>query len=147
MTRFLMPLSDSVRLVEFAFANAQQGDIFVKKAPAATIGTLARALLDLFGADNEIRVTGSRHGEKLFETLVPAEELSRAEDLGEFYRIAHDSRDLNYDLYFAKGDVGRAAVADYDSQSTDRLDVEQTKQLLLALPEIRAELGAARAEG
>ncbi len=140
MTRFLMPLSDSVRLVEFAFTKAQQGDIFVKKAPAATIEILAKALLEIFGADNEIHVIGARHGEKLHETLASAEELARSEDLGEFRRIALDSRDLNYELYFAKGDVGRSAIVDYDSHSTDQLDVEQTKRLLLTLPEIKAEL-------
>ncbi len=141
MTRFLMPLSDSVRLVEFAFSNAKQGDIFIKKAPASTVQVLAEALLSLFKADNELRVIGSRHGEKLYETLASSEELVRSEDLDDFYRISFDSRDLNYDLYFKDGSVEQAQYEDYHSHNTERLDRVATEKLLLTLPEVRAELG------
>lgn len=140
MTRFLMPLSASVELVEFAFTNANQGDIFIKKAPATTIKTLAEALLSLFNASNELQIIGSRHGEKLHETLVSAEELTRSQDLGEFYRISLDDRDLNYGLYFNRGSVEQATFEDYDSHSTNQLNVEETKALLLTLSEVRDEL-------
>ncbi len=142
MTRFLMPLSASVRLVDFAFANAHQGDIFVKKAPSSTIDVLARALIFLFEADNEVRIHGSRHGEKLYETLVSAEELSRSEDLDEFFRISLDATDLNYDLYFDKGSVEQSAAKDYDSHTVELLDLEKTKELMLSLSQVRAELAS-----
>ncbi len=141
MTRFLMPLSDSVRLVEFAFNNAQQGDIFIKKAPASTVQVLAEALLSLFKGDNEVKIIGSRHGEKLYETLASSEELVRSEDMDDFYRISFDSRDLNYDLYFKDGSVDQTKYEDYHSHNTERLDQKATEKLLLTLPEVRAELG------
>ncbi len=141
MTRFLMPLSDSVRLVEFAFSKADQGDIFIKKAPASTVRTLAEALMSLFKADNEIKIIGSRHGEKLYETLMTSEEMLRSEDMGDFYRIAADNRDLDYDKYFKDGSVEQAQLEDYHSHNTERLDRQQTEELLLSLPEVRTELG------
>ncbi len=141
MTRFLMPLSDSVRLVDFAFSNARQGDIFIKKAPASTVQVLADALLSLFEAKNEVRIIGSRHGEKLYETLLSAEELSRSEDMDEFFRISLDDRDLNYDLYFKEGSIEQSLVKDYDSHTTELLNVEEIKELLLSLPQVQAELG------
>lgn len=140
MTRFLMPLSDSVRLVEFALTKAQQGDLFVKKAPATSIQTLAEALLNLFKSKSEIQIIGARHGEKLYETLVSAEEMSRAEDMGEFYRVPQDNRGLNYEIYFDQGSIEQAKAKDYDSDNTVQLDQKQTEDLLLALPEVQAEL-------
>lgn len=144
MTRFLMPLRDSVRLVKFAFTNARQGDIFVKKASSTTIQILAKAVMSLFNAKNEMRIIGSRHGEKLYETLVSAEELSRSEDMREFYRISLDGRDLNYDSYFKEGSVEVSKMQDYDSHTVELLDLEQTKELLLSLSEVRAELDLAK---
>lgn len=141
MTRFLLPLRHSVTLVEFAFANGNPGDIFVMKAPACTTETLARSLIELFGAKSEIRVIGPRHGEKVHETLVTAEELSRSEDMGGYYRIALDGRDLNYDSFFLDGSLKQMDRKDYDSHNTERLDVQQTKDLLLSLPEVRLALG------
>ncbi len=140
MTRFLMPLSDSVRLVDFAFSHAKQGDIFIKKAPSSTIQVLAEALMSLFDAKNEIRIIGSRHGEKLYETLLSSEELNRSEDMDEFFRISLDDRDLNYDLYFKEGSVKQAQVKDYDSHTIELLTVDETKDLLLSLSEVREEL-------
>lgn len=139
MTRFMLPLRDSVALVNFAFENARQGDIFVKKAPACTIQVLAEALISLFESDSEINVIGTRHGEKVHETLASSEELRRAEDLGDYYRISMDDRDLNYAKYFSEGDVVEADE-DYTSANTEQLDVDGTKELLLSLPEVQAEL-------
>jgi UDP-glucose 4-epimerase len=139
MTRFMMSLDDSVRLVLYAFDNARPGDIFVQKAPAATVGTLARALKELFGADNEIRMIGTRHGEKMHESLCGREEMARAEDLGDFYRITPDLRNLNYTKHPAV-DIPRLPDAEYNSNNTRRLDVEALKELLLSLPYIREEL-------
>lgn len=143
MTRFMLPLSDSVELVHFAFNHARQGDIFIKKAVASTIETLVLALKDLFNSDVEVRNIGTRHGEKLHEVLASAEELRRAEDLGDFYRISMDDRDLDYSKFFTEGDTELDANSDYSSDSGTLLDVEGTKQLLLRLPEIRDELGMA----
>jgi UDP-glucose 4-epimerase len=142
MTRFLMSLEDSVDLVLYAFGNARPGDLFVQKAPACTVGDLAQALRELLRPDAEIRVIGTRHGEKLFESLVSREELARAEDLGDYYRIPADSRDLNYDKYFVEGSIAIARADDYTSHNTRRLDVAGVKQVLLGLPLVREAVGA-----
>jgi UDP-glucose 4-epimerase len=140
MTRFMMTLEDAVELVLFAFNNAAPGDIFVQKAPASTIETLAIALKELYNASNEIRVIGTRHGEKLYETLVNREEMAKAQDLGDYYRIPSDDRDLNYEHYFSEGEVDVAKIEDYHSHNTTQLDVEATKKLLLKLSSIRQDL-------
>jgi UDP-glucose 4-epimerase len=140
MTRFMLPLRDSVQLVEFAFANARQGDIFIKKAPACTVGELARALLELFGCNCEIKTIGMRHGEKLHETLASLAEVQRAEDMGDFLRIPMDDRDLNYAKYFTEGESVEPQLHDYDSESTKQLSLPEIKELLLSLPEIQSEL-------
>jgi UDP-glucose 4-epimerase len=139
MTRFMMSLADSVSLVLFAFENAQPGDIFVQKAPAATIMDLAVALKDLFHASNEIKIIGPRHGEKMYETLCGKEEMSKAIDLGNFYRIPADYRDLNYTKYVQK-DLPRLVNEEYNSDNTTRLNVEQLKTLLLTLDYVQEEL-------
>lgn len=143
MTRFLMSLEESVALVLYAFSNARPGDIFVQKAPASTIGTLARALIDLSGRKGaEIREIGTRHGEKLYETLVSREEMARAEDLGNYYRIPADSRDLNYDKYFVAGECAISDTDDYTSHNTHRLDLAAVKSVLTGLEEVRREFHA-----
>lgn len=148
MTRFLMPLRDSVELVEFAFDHARQGDRFIKKAPASTIADLTVAIKELFEmSDHPVEVIGWRHAEKLFETLASAEELVDSEDMGAYYRIQLDSRDLNYKAYFSEGDRATARLSDYHSHNTERLDVPGIKQLLLSLPEMQAALAAWTAEG
>lgn len=139
MTRFMMSLDDSVRLVMYAFQNAHPGDIFVQKAPAATIETLALALKDLFHAPNDIKIIGARHGEKMYESLCGKEEMSKAEDLGDFYRIPADFRDLNYTKYRAT-DPPRLQDKEYNSDNTRRLNVEELKILLLTLPYVQHEL-------
>jgi UDP-glucose 4-epimerase len=141
MTRFLMSLEDSVDLVLYAFANAEPGDIFVQKAPASTVADLAQALKELLGRDNPVRIIGTRHGEKLFESLVSREEMARAEDRGGYFRIPADGRDLNYNKYFVEGEVEVSKAEDYTSHNTTRLDVEGVKQVLLKLPEIQALVG------
>lgn len=133
MTRFLMSLEDSVNLVLHAFQHAKQGDIFVQKAPASTIGDLAQAIKELFSADNSIQIIGTRHGEKLYETLLSREEMARAEDLKRYYRIPYDNRDLNYNKYFEEGESLISASEDYTSHNTERLNIEQLKELLLTL--------------
>jgi UDP-N-acetylglucosamine 4,6-dehydratase len=140
MTRFLMSLEEAVELVVFAFANAQTGDIMVQKSPASTIGDLAQALLELFDADNEIRIIGTRHGEKLYETLLTKEEYIKAEDMGGFFRVPADKRDLNYDKYFVEGDVCLSSSEEYNSHNTYRLNVEEIKDKLLKLDYINNEL-------
>lgn len=130
MTRFLMSLQDSVDLVLHAFHHARPGDIFVQKSPASTVAVLAEALKQLLGRDNEIRVIGTRHGEKLFESLVSREEMARAEDLGRYYRIPADARDLNYNQYFVDGELQVSALDDYTSHNTERLDVEGVKRVV-----------------
>lgn len=142
MTRYLMSLEDAVDLVLFAYENGKQGDLFVQKAPAATIIDLAEALLELFNAKNEIKIIGTRHGEKLYETLCTREEMTKAVDLPGFYRIPADNRDLNYAQYFETGDVKTSEIDDYNSHNTDRLDKEQTKELLLTLNYIKEEIAA-----
>ena len=140
MTRFMMTLESAVDLVLFAFEHGSNGDIFVQKAPASTIETLAKALLDLYKAPNPIRVIGTRHGEKLYETLVNREEMVKAEDMGEYFRIPADNRDLNYGKYFTEGEEKVAEAEDYTSHNTRRLKIEQTQELLLRLDQIRSEV-------
>jgi len=142
MTRFLMSLEESVDLVLYAFEHARPGDIFVQKAPASTVGDLAQALRELLRRDAEIRVIGTRHGEKLFETLVSREEMARADDLGGYYRVPADSRDLNYDKYFIEGSMAIAQMSDYTSHNTRRLDVAGVREVLLGLPLVREAVGA-----
>ncbi|MBX3089084.1 MAG: polysaccharide biosynthesis protein [Cryobacterium sp.] len=143
MTRFMMSLAASVDLVEYAFTNATQGDLFIRKAPACTVGDLARAVSSLFGVEPNISVIGTRHAEKVSEALASREELSRAEDLGDYFRIPADNRGLNYSAYIDEGDVSQSGFTDYDSHTTERLNVKQVEELLLTLPEIRTELAAA----
>ncbi len=140
MTRFMMSLDDSIELVLFAFQKGEPGDIFVQKAPASTINDIAIALKEIFKANNEIKIIGTRHGEKLYETLLTREEMSKAIDLEHFYRIPSDSRDLNYDKYFVKGEETIATIEDYNSHNTKRLSLQETKDLLLSLEFIRNEL-------
>lgn len=142
MTRYLMSLEDAVDLVLFAFENGNQGDLFVQKAPASTIETLAKALIELFGTDTELKVIGTRHGEKLYETLCTREEMVKAIDLPGFYQIPADNRDLNYAQYFSDGDVKTSEIEDYNSHNTHRLSIEETKELLLTLDLIKSELAA-----
>jgi UDP-glucose 4-epimerase len=140
MTRFLMSLDEAVELVLFAFEHGNPGDLFVNKAPAGTIGDLAQALKELCQADTEIKIIGTRHGEKLYETLCTREEMMKAEDMGDFYRIAADNRDLNYAKYFSEGEEEIATVEDYHSHNTIQLGVEGMKTLLSTLPLIRKEV-------
>lgn len=140
MTRFMMSLAHSVDLVKYAFESAVQGDIFIRKAVSCTVGDLATAVAELFGADPNFQVIGTRHSEKLYESLATREELARAEDRGDYFRIPADSRDLNYAPYFDEGETISAAVVDYDSHSAERLDVPGVKDLLLTLPDVRREL-------
>jgi UDP-glucose 4-epimerase len=142
MTRFLMSLEESVDLVLHAFEHAQAGDIFVQKAPASTVGDLAEALRDLLHSDNEIQIIGTRHGEKLYESLVSREEMARAEDLERYFRIPADSRDLNYDKYFVEGETSISEFDDYTSHNTQRLNVQQVKQVLQQLAIIREAINA-----
>jgi UDP-glucose 4-epimerase len=140
MTRFLMSLDEAVELVLFAFEHGNQGDLFVNKAPAGTIGDLAQALKELCNATNEIKVIGTRHGEKLYETLCTREEMQKAEDMGEFYRIPADNRDLNYDQYYSKGEQHVSDIKDYHSHNTEQLAVAGMKELLIKLNLIRKEV-------
>ena len=142
MTRFLMSLEDSVDLVLHAFEHGRQGDIFVQKASASTIEVLAHALKELFKSDIAIRVIGTRHGEKLYESLVSREEMAKAENMGEYYRIPADNRDLNYNKFFIEGETDMDAFSDYTSHNTGRLDVEGVKKLLLKLDFIKEQLDA-----
>lgn len=142
MTRFLMSLEESVDLVLYAFEHARPGDIFVQKAPASTVGDLAEAMRQLLKKDNELKVIGTRHGEKLYESLVSREEMARSEDLGGYYRIPADSRDLNYAKYFVEGQTEISEIDDYTSHNTRRLDVEGVKQVLMQLDLIREAVSA-----
>lgn len=142
MTRFLMTLEESVDLVLYAFENARPGDIFVQKAPASTVGDLAQAMKELLGLDNEIKIIGTRHGEKLYESLLSREEMARAEDLGGYYRVPADSRDLNYAKYFVEGETDVSTLDDYTSHNTERLDVEGVKKTLMKLEIIREAVDA-----
>ena len=141
MTRFMMTLDDAVDLVIYAFQHGHNGDLFVQKAPAATLDVLAQALKVLYRSSVEVKVIGTRHGEKLYETLVTREEMAKAIDMGEYYRVPCDTRDLNYDKYFVEGNEDMARIDDYHSHNTRRLDVEGMKQLLLKLQFIREDLG------
>lgn len=140
MTRFIMSLEEAVELVVFAFQNAESGDIMVQKAPACTIEVQAQAVKELFHSDDEIKVIGIRHGEKMYETLLTNEECANAVDLGDFYRVPCDKRDLNYDKYFKDGDVERNPLTEFNSSNTELLNVEQVKKKLLSLKYIRDEL-------
>ncbi|MBT0564420.1 polysaccharide biosynthesis protein [Riemerella anatipestifer] len=140
MTRFLMSLEEAVDLVLFAFEHGNPGDLFVNKAPAGTIGDLAQAIKELYKVDNEIKIIGTRHGEKLYETLCTREEMEKVEDMGNFYRIPADNRDLNYAQYFFEGDKGISEVEDYHSHNTEQQDVEGMKKLLMKLPIIRKDI-------
>ena len=143
MTRFLMPLRDSVALVHHAFDHARQGDLFIRKAAASTIKDLVTALLELFDVpDHPVEEIGWRHAEKLYETLATAQELTQSEDMGDYYRIRMDDRDLNYKSYFSEGEHETIQHEDYHSHNTEQLDVEGVKALLLSLPEVQAELTA-----
>ena len=142
MTRFIMSLEEAVDLVLFAFANGKSGDILVQKAPACTIEVLAKAVTGLFPGNSEIKVIGIRHGEKMYETLLTNEECSNAIDLGDFYRVPADQRDLNYDKYFKEGNENRNPLTEFDSGNTELLSVEQVKEKLLALSYIQEELAS-----
>ena len=144
MTRFIMSLDEAVDLVIFAFENGQSGDILVQKAPACTIGTLAEAVRQLFHADNPIRIIGIRHGEKRYETLLTKEECVHAEDLGGFYRVPADKRDLNYEKYFDVGMPDAPCITEFNSNNTEILGVDAVKEKLLALDYIQSELAAWR---
>lgn len=140
MTRFIMSLENAIDLVLYAFENGRPGDLFVQKAPACTIGDLAHALLEMFHARNEIRVIGTRHGEKLYETLLNREEMARAEDLGDYYRVPADTRDLNYTKYFVEGEQRISIREDYNSENTRRLTVEEIRDVLLRVDYVRDEI-------
>ena len=142
MTRFLMSLDESVELVLFAYANGRQGDVLVQKSPACTLDTLAKAMISIFGRDVDVRVIGTRHGEKKYESLVSREEMARAEDLGRYYRIPADDRDLNYNKYFVEGEQSISQMADYTSDNTHMLDVNGVKEVLLRLDYIQQELAS-----
>lgn len=152
MTRFMMTLDDAVDLVIYAFEHGHNGDLFVQKAPAATLATLAQALKEIYAkvdpkyGETEVRVIGTRHGEKLYETLVTREEMARAIDMGNYYRIPCDTRDLNYDKFFTKGNTELSVIEDYHSHNTRRLDVDGMKELLMKLRFIREDLGQERRE-
>jgi polysaccharide biosynthesis protein capD len=140
MTRFMMTLADAVDLVLYAFENGHNGDLFVQKAPAATLTVLAEALKQLYNKNTEVKIIGTRHGEKLYETLVAREEMARAEDMGNYFRIPCDTRDLNYDKYFKDGQEKVSLIEDYHSHNTTRLSVEEMKSLLLKLDEIQNDI-------
>ena len=142
MTRYLMSLNDAVDLVLFAFEHGNPGDLFVNKAPAATIGDLANAIKELANANNEIKVIGTRHGEKLYETLCTREEMVKAEDMGDFFRIPADNRDLNYSKFFSDGEKVISDCQDYTSHNTERLNIPRIKELLMKLEYIKGELNA-----
>jgi UDP-glucose 4-epimerase len=137
-----MSLEDSVDLVMHAFTTGHQGDIFVQKSPAATLNDLVLALKDIFNASNPIQIIGTRHGEKLYESLLSREEMARAEDMGRYYRVPSDDRDLNYAKYFVEGEVNISTSEDYTSHNTQRLSQQQVKELLLSLPYIQDALNA-----
>jgi len=142
MTRYMMSLDEAVDLVLFAFQNGQQGDLFVQKSPASTIGVLAQALIEIFQTNSEIKIIGTRHGEKLYETLCTREEMSKAIDLKDFYRIPADNRDLNYGKYFENGNINTSMLEDYNSHNAIRLNLEQIRSMLLSLEYIRSELAS-----
>ena len=141
MTRFMMTLEDALDLVLFAFENAKPGDMFVQKAPAATVETIAKALLELYKSKSKINIIGTRHGEKLYESLLTREEKAKAEDLGNYFRVPADNRDLNYAKYLSEGEKDMKGIEDYNSHNTIRLDVEKMKSLLLKLDFIKKDIG------
>lgn len=140
MTRFMMTLEDAVDLVLYAFQNGKNGDLFVQKAPAATLDVLAKSLVNLYKAETKIKVIGTRHGEKLYETLVTREEMAKSIDMGDYYRVPCDSRDLNYDKYFVEGEEEVSKIEDYHSHNTKQLDLEGMEELLLKLDIIKKDL-------
>ena len=140
MTRFMLILDHAVELVVFAFNHGNQGDIFVQKAPATTVGIVARALLDLYNAKNKIKIIGPRHGEKLYEDLVSKEDMAIVEDMGNYFRVPADTRDLNYDLFFTKGDKHINELESYNSHNTKLLNIDETKEMLLQIDDIRRDL-------
>ena len=140
MTRFLMSIDEAVELIIFAFKNANSGDIMVQKAPASTIGDLAQAIKELFNTKNKIKIIGTRHGEKLYETLLTREEYARAKDMGKFYKVSADKRDLNYDKYFIEGNKKLSKSIEYTSHNTERLNIDQIKEKLLSIDYIKKEL-------
>lgn len=142
MTRFLLSLRSAIDLVLFAFENAHQGDIFVRKAPACTVADLAQALKNLFQSDVPVNIIGTRHAEKLFEVLATAGEIAQSDDMGDYLRVRMDGRDLNYAKYFTEGDVEESSLDDYTSHNTERLSVKQVEELLLTLPDVQRELAA-----
>lgn len=141
MTRFMMTLDDAVDLVIYAFQHGKNGDMFIQKSPASTIENVAKALIELYKSDSKIRVIGTRHGEKLYETLVNREEMAKSIDMGTYYRVPADNRDLNYESYFSEGEEKISLIEDYNSHNTHRLDVTGTKEILLKLEIIRQDLG------
>lgn len=141
MTRFMMTLEDAVDLVLYAFENGENGDLFVQKAPAATLAILAQALKDLYKSDIPVKIIGTRHGEKIYESLITREEISKAIDMGKYFRIPCDERNLNYDKYFLEGRVNMSSIQDYNSHNTDSLSVENMKKLLLKLDIIKNDIG------
>ena len=140
MTRFIMSLDEAVELVLYAFQHAKSGDILVQKAPACKIGVLAQAVKEIFNSDAEIRIIGIRHGEKMYETLLTSEECANSIDLGNYYRVPVDKRDLNYDKYFKEGDVKRVTIEEFNSNNTKRLNLEETKAKIAGLEYIQNEL-------
>jgi UDP-N-acetylglucosamine 4,6-dehydratase len=144
MTRFMMDLDGAVDLVIFAFQNGNPGDIFVQKAPASTIEILAKALLELYGANNPVKIIGTRHGEKLYETLVNREEMGKAIDMGNYFRIPADTRDLNYNRFFIEGETKIAQTEEYTSHNTYRMNLEETKEMLMKLDMIREDINNAK---
>jgi len=147
MTRFMMTLEDSVDLVLFAFQNGNPGDVFVQKSPAATIGQLAKAIAEVLGVpDHPVYIIGTRHGEKLYEVLLSREEMVKAEDMGKYYRVLPDLRDLNYDKYFQEGEIEVSTAEDYNSHNTEQLDIEGIKELLLSIPYITKNINGGYAQ-
>lgn len=140
MTRFMMTLNNAVDLVIYAFQHGKSGDLFVQKAPAATLDVLAKALIDLYKTDTKIRIIGTRHGEKLYETLVTREEMAKSEDMGNYFRVPCDSRDLNYDKYFVEGEEKVSRIEDYHSHNTKRLNLDEMKELLMKLDMVREDV-------
>ncbi len=141
MTRFMMTLEDAVDLVLFAYENGLNGDVFIQKSPASTIHDLAQALIELYKSKSKIKVIGTRHGEKLYETLVNREEMAKATDMGHYFRVSADNRSLNYESYFSEGQKKLSVLEDYHSHNTERLDVEGTKKLLMKIEMIRQDIG------
>lgn len=141
MTRFMMTLEDAVDLVLFAYENGRNGDVFIQKSPASTIHDLAKALIELYNSKSKIKIIGTRHGEKLYETLVNREEMAKATDMGHYFRVSADNRSLNYESYFSEGQKKLSVLEDYHSHNTERLDVEGTKRLLMKLDMIRQDIG------